>query len=834
MPEPRGIFQDVVETDWGTPIEDLGDGTVAIGEPDDTQNRIPADSDHYDNLILELDIDYLKHLGAEVFEGYSDDLTSREGWSDLYEKGLKTVSPQAQDDEAGDRRTARGLSKVQHPVIVEAAVAFQAQAIAELMPPEGPVRMKKLGANSDSKEAQAVRVATHMNYQVMVEMEEYYEEMDRMLFHLPLVGMTFKKCWWDDTLERNVSQFIEAEDLVVAYGTSNLKTASRFTHVVTMSQDEYQRRTIEGIYEEIDVPPSAAGEQSTPVTDDIEGTTPPSNTDDYSYTLLEQYLNIDLPGFESDSGFNLPYCVTIDLDSQQVVGVYRNWNEDDEKMRRVVRFVEYRFLPGLGYYGYGLYHAIGGLGDAATGALRSLLDAAAYANLQGGFKLKGRAKTGEIEISPGEFVDIDAPVDDISKALMPLPFKEPSQTLFALLGFVVEAAKSFAHTADTNISDANQNTPVGTTVALLEVGSRVFTAVHKRCHNSQKQEFKILHDLNYLYLPDQYPFDNQGEEVFVLRDDYDGRVDVLPVSDPRATSTTQRIAQAQTGLQLAQANPDLYDMRVVHKRMHEALKTTGLDELMPPPEEAVRLDAVAENSALMVGKPITVAFDQDHMAHMTVLDRWFTSLPEAAQPLFQQQYMSHRAEHMSAYYTVLAGQALGAPLQHVTGNAPLRPTTPEADAQISQQIAQMLQQAPPTMLGPDLPGMGGEEDLQALAEAEAEVVRAKGEADMSVTQAKGDQKLALAEQQGQLRMDLEAAEHMRKSKQREEDAQLETRITLAKVAVSIEEMQKRALADIEIAIGRATQELTVKYEKAAIDAEVARKKAVREVESTVQ
>ena len=825
--------QEAPDVGFEPEIEDIGNDMVAIGEP--IEDSRPSDTPFYDNLVDELEPGYLLFLGDLVKEGYDADLASREEWASLYEKGLQTTMPQAR--EASDQRTSRGLSKVQHPVIVEAAVQFQAQSIAEMCPPEGPVKMRTIGKNSDAKEARAFRVAGHMNYQTMEEMEEYYDEMDRMLFHLPLTGMTFMKSWHDETLGRNVSQFVEAEDMVTAYGTSNLVTSPRFTHYTQMSQDEFDRRVIEDIYVPIDIEPTApTSEDSTSTVDDLQGTKATDRVEDYSYSLLEQYLNIDLPGFEDEDGLALPYTVTIDYDTQQVVGVYRNWKEDDEKRRRNVRVVEFRFLPGLGYYGYGLYHAIGGLGDAATGALRALLDAAAYANMQGGFKLKGRSAAGEVSISPGEFVDVDSVVDDIAKSIMPLPFKEPSATLFALLGFCVDAAKSFASTAEMGISDADANTPVGTTVALLEVGARVFTAIHKRLHNSQKRMFKVLAQLNYEYMPDQYPYEIEGEERFVLREDYNPNtpVAIVPVSDPRTFSTTQRIALAQTSLSLAQSAPDLYDQREAHKRMHEALRTPDIESLMPAQEEAVRLDAVAENAALLVGKPITTFPDQDHTAHMIVLDKWFESLPQAAQPFMQQQYMSHRAEHMSMYYTVLAAQAMGRPLQFINGKDPIKETSAQADAVISQQIAQMLQQAPPMMLGPDLPGIGGGQDMQALAEAEAAVVKAKGEAEMGVTEAKGDQQLRLEEQKGQLKMDLQAGEHAQRQAQREEEARINTEIKLAEMATRLEEMQKKAQIDLAIAVGKATQELEAKFAQQAIAAESARKDAVQAVEDTIQ
>ena len=821
MAEHTAPFQLVENAPMEAQVEEMEDGTFAIGDPvlDEVENT--ESDDFYENLADELDEPYLKWLGQEVTRGVDDDEASRTEWKSAYVKGLQTVAPEEAGDSQGDRRSSSTLAKVQHPVILEAAVAFAAKAMPELFPSGGPVGSRILGTLDDAKEGQATRVRNHMNYQLTEEMEEYEEDLDRLLMHLPLTGMAFKKCWYDSTLGRNMSRFVEAEDFVTSAYTIDLASSPRYTHIMPVDQDSFLRSTVTGYYSDIDIEAVSNEEEDNSTVERIQGITKSSNPDDFQYVLFEQHINLDLPGFEQEDGIAMPYIVTVDSETSKVVRICRNWKADDVYQTKRVWFVPYRFLPGLGFYGFGLYHAIGGLGAAATGSLRALLDSAAYATMQGGFKLKGRTPAGQIEIDPGEFVDIDSPVDDVSKAIMPLPFKEPSATLFQLLGFVVDAAQRFANTTEMTIADANANTPVGTTIALLEEGSRVFTSIHKRLHRAQRKEFKLLAELNFENMPDQYPFEVEGANQFVLKADYDGRVDVIPISNPNAFSSTQRISQAQAILALANQAPELHDRREAFKRMHEALQTPDLDKVMPDPVKAVRLDAVAENAALLRGHPITPFDDQDHMAHMSVLDSWYQGLPEQGQAMLQQQYMDHRAQHMALFYTVMVGTAIGQPIQ----NKEFKEVQPQQDMLVTQQAAAMLQQTPPLPSGPPLPGQeqqdGPGNDLQAIAQAEIAKAQAQAQATQIKTQADVQGKQQKAQVDAQLRM----AEGTQKLEIKQAEAAVDSQLAVQKMMADLEEMKLRMMADIALAQQKSESDIEAKMIEIMAKAEMQQTKA---------
>jgi len=817
MAEYVAPFQ-VVENMPMESVEDMGDGTFAIGDP---ALDVPSRSqEFYSNLVPELDAEYLKWLGREVRRGFDEDEASRTDWKETYEDGLLTVAPEEAGDKESDRRSDRALSKVQHPVILEAAVSFGAKAMPELFPHTGPVGCKVLGPHNQQVEGQATRIRNHMNYQLTEEMEEYEEELDRLLFHLPLTGMVFKKLWYDNTLGRNVCRMVEAEDFVVSAYTVDLETSPRYTHILPMSQNAFLKNVVTGYYEDIDIHPTPNEEDNEELVNRIQGISRSQHADDFQYLLLEQHVNLDLAGFEQEDGIAMPYIITIDAETEQVVRICRNWRQDDPYQTKRVWFVPYRFLPGLGFYGYGLYHAIGGLGAAATGSLRALLDSAAYSNMQGGFKLKGRMAAGEMEIDPGEYVDIDAPVDDVHKAIMPLPYKEPSGTLFQLLGFCVEAAQRFANTTEMTIADANANTPVGTTVALLEEGSRVFTSIHKRLHRSLKKELKLLAELNYENLPDHYPFQVEGENQFVLRADYDGRIDVIPTSNPESFSSTQRLSQAQAMLTLAEQAPDLHDRRKAYERMYEAMKVSDYEELLPAPVQAVRLDAVAENAALMMGHPITAFIDQDHMSHITILDSWYMGIPPQAQQMLQKQYMDHRAQHMAMYYTVMMSNAIGAQTQF----ANFQQVDPQQDQMISQKAAQIVNQAGPLPVGPPLPDPQGQQqggEMQAIAQAEI----AKAQAQAQATQIKTQADLQGKMQKAQIDAQIRSAEGEQRIELREAEAAVDAQIEVQKMKADLEETRIKMLADLASAQQKLEADIQSKLIEAQSRANIAEREA---------
>ena len=576
-------------------VETLPDGDVLIGDP--ILDTIEDSDSNFDiNLAEDLDEREVSRKAGILTGYFENDEQARSEWKERYKQGLMTLDPEGGMDENEEERAVRGLSTVVHPLIAEAATQFNAKAIAELYPAGGPVKTTIIGEPNEETENQARRVKEFMNYQIMEQMPEYFPDLDQMLFHLPLVGQTFKKVWWDANLDRQCSQFVKAEDFVVAPESKDLHTSPRYTHIIKMPKNDYNRYVAAGWYLPTEYTGDGADDDDGFTSQQIEGIDKDDDSDDDVMTLLEMHCYEAFEGIdgiedeESENLVMLPYVITIDYDSEKIVAIRRNWDEDDEDKKRRDWFVSYKFLPGLGFYGFGLYHMIGGLGRAATGSLRALLDSAAFANMQGGFKLKGRVSGGDIDINPGEFVDLDATVDDVNKAIMPLPFKEPSQSLFNLLGFIVQAGQRFASTSDLNVGDVNPNAPVGSTVALIEQGSKAFSAIHKRLHYAQGQEFKLLAKLNAEHLDESFQFSVAGSSETIFAPDFDDRVDIVPVSDPNIFSTAQSIAQAQAILQMAQSAPQLHDLYEAYKRMYEAIRIPNIDEILKKPEDAAPMD----------------------------------------------------------------------------------------------------------------------------------------------------------------------------------------------------------------------------------------------------
>ena len=603
------------------PIEvtPMDDGGVELNfEPGKV--NIPGTENHYDNLAELLPEDILDPIGLKMRADYAEYKTSRKEWERSYIEGLDLLGFKYNNR----NEPFQGASGATHPVLAEAVTQFQAGAYKELLPAEGPVRAQILGKVDQAKEQQAQRVKNFMNYQIMEKMEEYEAEFDQMLFYLPLSGSAFKKVYYDALLQRAVSKFVPADDLVVPYTATSLDDAEAIMHVIKISENDLRKQQVAGFYSDIELqPPTKVEDKVTDKQRDLEGTKG-TGRQETIYTLLECHVNLDLEGFEDvgqenqPTGIKLPYIVTIEEGSGKVLSIRRNFAPEDPTKNKVQYFVHFKFLPGLGFYGLGLIHMIGGLSRTATSALRQLLDAGTLSNLPAGFKQRGvRVRDEAAPIQPGEFKDVDAPGGSLRDAFYPLPYKEPSQTLLQLMGIVVQAGQRFAAIADMQVGDGNQQAAVGTTVALLERGSRVMSSIHKRLYAGLKREFKLLSNVFKSYLPPEYPYDVVGAQRVIKQTDFDDRVDILPVADPNIFSMTQRISLAQTELQLATSNPQIHNLNAVYRNMYEALGVKDIDQILPPPAPKAPKDPALEHIDALAGKPFQAYRGQDHTAHIT-------------------------------------------------------------------------------------------------------------------------------------------------------------------------------------------------------------------------
>jgi hypothetical protein len=813
--KPVAIQQQLVPFAESAPADDLqveaiGD-EVLIGDPE-LDNVKEEDTNFGANLAEDMPAKELVNKASELIRYYDNDREARSEWEERYKKGLQTLDPDGGMDESEDERASRGLSTVVHPMIAEAATQFNARAIAELYPSGGPVKAVIVGDPNEELEEQARRVREFMNYQITQEMPEYFPDLDQMLFHLPLVGQTFKKVWWDSNLDRQCSQFVKAEDFVVAPESKDIQTSPRYTHVIRMPKNDYNRYVESGYY----LPSDDKGGDIDPSGDivgEVEGVDQYGDeAQDEVMTLLEMHVYENFE--DEDAEVAIPYVVTIDYDNENVVSIRRNWHEDDERKVRREWFVSYKFLPGLGFYGFGLFHLIGGLGKAATGSLRALLDSAAFANMQGGFKLRGRVSGGEMQVNPGEFVDLDATVDDVNKAIMPLPFKEPSGSLFQLLGFIVDAGQRFASTADLNVGDVNPNAPVGSTVALIEQGSKSFSAIHKRLHYAQGQEFKLISSLNAENLPEQFTFSLIGGSSEIFAADFNDRIDVLPVSDPNIFSTAQRIAQAQSVLQMAQSAPEMHDMYEAYKRMYEAIRIPNIDEILLKPEDAPRLDPIDENMATMYGKPIKAFPEQDHDSHIAVHMQFIQDPSLAGNPgaqAMQPILIAHIAEHVALLYRTRMEAGVGVPLPPVpdykSTEYEAKDIDPELDNLISQRAAQVVQQAPQmkqiAAITAQQQGQQQQNPLQyaqQLAQLETEALKARTQAQISADQAKAQSSIQIKQAEAKQDMQIEAAKAQADLQAKVAKLEAELQLEREKNASKIQMEREKNAADMQMEI----------------------------------
>jgi len=681
------------------------------------------ESNHYANLAEELENQEVLNIGKSLIRAYEDDKASRKDWEDQYSKGLKMLGVVVEDRQD----PFPGASGVHHPLMSEAATQFQARAISEMFPAGGPVKTQIVGKQSDKKLEQAQRVQDFMNYQVTNQITDYFNELDQMLFYLALAGSAFKKIYFDNSLDRICSKFVPADQFVISYENTDLETAERYTQVMKLTTNEIKRRQVEGFYRDVPVTQNRGGQNSSDLVqstiEKLEGMS--TSMSDKIHTILEIHADIDLG--EDESGLALPYIVTVDYESGQTLAIRRNWKEDDPLKRKRTYFIHYKYLPGLGFYGFGLIQMIGGLQHASTGALRALLDSAAFANLNGGFKAKGaRIEGGDITVSPGEWVDVEAYGDDLRKSFIPLPFKEPSPTLLQLLGVLTESGRRFASIADAMVGQSAGSGPVGTTVALIEQGSKVFSAIHKRLHQAQGREFKLIYELNGEYLDDEYPYDVIGERKTIRRKDFNDAVNVVPVSDPNIFSQAQRIALAQTGLQLAQQAPNIIDTKEAYRRFLQSLNIPDYQDLIIEDEETPRRDPVSENMSLLNGKPIKVFEDQDHQAHIAVhqqfmMDPRFGGNPQAKEVLYPLM-MAHLGQHMAYLYQqqMQAQVPQGVPTSSGEINKELRDEdTTEISVEQENRIAVAAAQAAQGLMGSMPPNPEQQKQQMEMQEKQA-------------------------------------------------------------------------------------------------------------------
>jgi len=625
---PENEIQEEVVTDEVTVDEENGPVTVTEDEEGATidfdpnqVDRVEGDEDHFANLNDILPEEDTDAIGNQLQSDYMEYKFSRADWERAYIVGLELLGFKYENR----TQPFQGASGATHPVLAEAVTQFQALAYKELLPADGPVRTQVMGDSSPQKEAQAQRVKNFMNYQIMDQMSEYEPEFDQMLFYLPLSGSTFKKVYYDDLLGRAVSKFIPADDLIVPYTATSLEDAEAVIHVVKMSENDLNKQMYAGFYSDIELtkPSGTITNELKEKEREIEGIQKTQNTEPL-YTILECHVNLDLEGFEDlgpdgePTGIKLPYVVTVEEGSRKVLSIRRNFAPNDPKKLKIQYFVHFKFLPGLGFYGLGLIHMIGGLSRTATAALRQLLDAGTLSNLPAGFKQRGvRVRDDATAIQPGEFKDVDTPGGNLKDAFVFLPYKEPSQTLLQLMGIVVEAGQRFASIADMQVGDGNQQAAVGTTVALLERGSRVMSAIHKRLYVGLKKEFKLLAGVFATYLPAEYPYDVPGAARNIKAMDFDERVDILPIADPNIFSMSQRVTLAQTQLQLAQTNPQMHNMYNAYRSMYQAIGIKDIDRILPPPPPNQPKDPAIEHIDALGQKPFQAFPGQDHRAHVT-------------------------------------------------------------------------------------------------------------------------------------------------------------------------------------------------------------------------
>ena len=705
IPGPKDMQKDMaIQENYKQPIEVVedADGGATI-DFDPMAMATEGGEQHDANLADFLDENALNLLGIEMIDLYDDYKATRKEWEDTYTKGLELLGFKYESRV----EPFQGASGATHPVLAEAVTQFQALAYKELLPAGGPVRTQIVGKQTPQREDQATRVKEFMNYQIMVNMKEYEPEFDQMLFNLPLAGSTFKKIYYDSILQRCVSKFIPAEDLFVPYSATSLEDADCIIHQIKMTGNDLTKLQLSGFYSDVEVQESSYDPSDVKKEkDELQGVQ--SNADEV-YTLLECHAELEIPGFEDmnpetqeATGLKVPYIITVDEGSGTVLSIRRNYSAQDPTRKRKDYFVHFKFLPGLGFYGFGLIHMIGGLSRTATAALRQLLDAGTLSNLPSGFKQRGiRVRDEAQPLQPGEFRDVDAPGGNLKDAFMPLPFKEPSQTLLSLMGVVVQGAQRFASIADMQVGDGNQSAAVGTTVALLERGSRVMSAIHKRLYQAMKCEFMLLADCFVTYLPPEYPFEVVGGEKKIFAKDFDKQVDIIPIADPNIFSQTQRISIAQTQLQMAMSNPKMHNLYQAYRDMYEALEVKNIDALLPPPQKPKPSDPATENITALSGKKFQAFPNQDHQAHIAAHLSFMGTMSVRTNPAVLMSLQKNCLEHITLMSTeqvqmefkdeMQQMKQMGQQMQQIMQQAQQAGQDPRQNPQIKQMQQQMKQ-----------------------------------------------------------------------------------------------------------------------------------------------
>ena len=784
---PQGVTAiEIEETEIAPNVTEMDDGSVIVGEME--EQIAPIQVPFNANLAEFIDDTELGRISSEMVNEVQEDMNSRKEWEDQYKGGLELLGMNYEDR----AEPFEGASGIVHPLLAESVTQFQAQAYRELLPAGGPVTTAIIGQETSEVLAQAERVKNFMNYQITYEMEEYDPELDQMLFYLPIVGSSFKKVYFDPTLQRAVSKFVHAEDLIVPYNATDLKTATRICHVIRMDSNEVRKLQLSGFYRDIELPTSDSdGADYNEVREtikDIEGIHSESSYNE-ELTLYEIHTDLDLPGFEDQSqagentGLKMPYIVTIVEKSGEVLSIKRNFNEADPLRSKIPYFVHYKFLPGLGFYGFGLTHMIGGLSRASTSILRQLIDAGTLSNLPAGFKARGaRIRDDETPLNPGEFRDVDMVGMDLRQAIMPLPFKEPSQTLYSLLGTLIDSGRRFASMADMKVGEMQGNAPVGTTMAIMERGTKVMSAIHKRLHYSQKVEFKILARIFAIGAP-VYPYQVPGAPPEIKQTDFDQRIDVLPVSDPNIFSMSQRIALAQTQLQLAQSNPDIHGpngMYQAYRKMYEALGVTNIDTILQPPPQPMPMNPAKENQEALRGARLQAFPEQNHQAHISAHLAMIATPIAQANAAIVMTLQGHISEHIAMMSEIQAQQEISANMtpeqQAIMQQDPIAmkqfqdqvaSRAAEISSEVSEQYAQSI--TPPPSEDPLVSirkqelALRGQEvaQRQQQFEVEQEFKKEKERNDVLLDQQRLDQQEEIANQNDQTKRDIASLKEMK-------------------------------------------------------------------------
>ena len=690
--EPTGEEIDVTPkgVDFEPDIELMEDGSAEINldpnAPIDT-SQVPHDA----NLAEYIEENELGRFASDLLAEFESDRDSRKDWEDTYIKGLDMLGFKYEDR----TQPCEGASGVVHPLLAESVTQFQAQAYKELLPPSGPVRTQVVGVETPETNEQAQRVQEFMNYQITEVMQEYDPDMDQLLFYLPLCGSAFKKVYYDGLMKRACAKFVAGEDLVINYMATDLESADRVTHIIKTSGNDIRKQQLQGFYRDIELPTGQIdSDDVADKVDELDGAEKNYGSSDEEHTILEMHINADVPGFEDTSGVKLPYIVSIDQYSQEILSIKRNYKEGDPNFMKNQYFVHYKFLPGLGFYGFGLIHMLGGLSRTATSALRQLIDAGTLANLPAGFKARGmRIRDHDEPLQPGEFRDVDVTGQSIKESLMMLPYKEPSAVLFQLLGFAVDAGKSFAAIADMKMGEGNEQNPVGTTLALIERGTKVMSAIHKRLHYAQKVEFKLLAKVFQLYLPPQYPYMVIGGNQMIKQADFDERVDVLPVSDPNIFSMAQRVTLAQQQLQLANAAPQLHNLREAYRRMYDAMGVDNVEGILKPdPGNPEPMSPAMENAGAMRGKEPKPFPMQNHQAHISAHAEFMFTRMVQINPQLYAMLQAHVSEHISLAVSEQMQQKYAQQFQQLQQAMQQAQQNPQAMQQLQQQMDQLVNQ----------------------------------------------------------------------------------------------------------------------------------------------